>query len=280
MAVALALLTSLSYGVANFIGPRLSRELPLYSVLVPGQVAALLLSVGAIAMAGSAMPDGRSLAAAAAAGAANLWSMVALYRAATLAPFSLVAPLSASGTVIPVVVGLAGGDSLAVTTLLGIVLAIGGVVVATRRRDAAPDPESQVTRATAWALSSAAGLGVFLVLIAFASSGGVLWAVMASRAMMVVLLGVLVAAWAVTVVPPVGRLAHVAAPGVLLFAGTLAYSVATRHGSLSVVSVLGSLFPVVTLALAYVFLRERLDRVQGGGIAATLIGVVLVARQE
>ena len=44
-----------------------------------------------------------------------------------------------------------------------------------------------------------------------------------------------------------GRAALLAIPGLLLVAGTLLYTVAADHGQLSIVSVLGSLFPVFTV---------------------------------
>jgi drug/metabolite transporter (DMT)-like permease len=63
---------------------------------------------------------------------------------------------------------------------------------------------------------------------------------------------------------------------VLLFAGTLAYSAATREGDLSVVSVLSSLFPLVTVGLAYAA-GERVSARQAGGVAAALAGIVLIS---
>ena len=102
------------------------------------------------------------------------------------------------------------------------------------------------------------------------------WAVMLSRAaLLVVLVGVALAI-AAPLRAPVSRLPLLAVPGVLLFAGTLAYSAATREGDLSVVSVLGSLFPLVTVGLAYAA-GERVSRQQAGGVAAALAGIVLVS---
>ena len=63
-------------------------------------------------------------------------------------------------------------------------------------------------------------------------------------------------------------------PGLLLFGGTMLYTAATREGDLSVVAVLGSLFPVVTVGLAFALLGERLTRVQGAGAAAAMVGSV------
>jgi drug/metabolite transporter (DMT)-like permease len=59
--------------------------------------------------------------------------------------------------------------------------------------------------------------------------------------------------------------------------GNLAFIVATRDGNLSIVSVVSSLFPAATVALAYVFLHERLSRVQILGVVAALAAVALVS---
>jgi drug/metabolite transporter (DMT)-like permease len=55
------------------------------------------------------------------------------------------------------------------------------------------------------------------------------------------------------------------------------YALATRHGLLSVVSVLSSLYPLATVGLARVLLGERVRRVQEIGVVAALTGVLLIA---
>ena len=66
-------------------------------------------------------------------------------------------------------------------------------------------------------------------------------------------------------------------PGLLLLLGTVLYVLATEQGLLSLVAVLGSLFPVVTVGLGVWLLGERLSRAQGAGVAAALLGIVLIA---
>jgi drug/metabolite transporter (DMT)-like permease len=63
----------------------------------------------------------------------------------------------------------------------------------------------------------------------------------------------------------------------LAFAGVALYGAATLHGQLVIVSVLGSLYPVVIVLLAYRVLGERLDGAQQVGVAAVLCGVVLLS---
>ncbi len=65
--------------------------------------------------------------------------------------------------------------------------------------------------------------------------------------------------------------------GITILAADALYAVATTLGLLSVVAVLSSLYPVVTIALARLYLHERLTRVQLAGIAVTLCGAAIVS---
>jgi drug/metabolite transporter (DMT)-like permease len=59
--------------------------------------------------------------------------------------------------------------------------------------------------------------------------------------------------------------------------GNVLFAAAASQGLVSVVSVLASLYPVVTVVLARVYLRERVTRIQEAGAVGTLGGVVLVS---
>jgi drug/metabolite transporter (DMT)-like permease len=74
----------------------------------------------------------------------------------------------------------------------------------------------------------------------------------------------------------VRELPPVMVPGLLLVAGTISFAAATTAGLLSVVSVIATLFPVVTVALAVLLLGERLDGRQRLGVAAALAGVCVI----
>ncbi len=124
---------------------------------------------------------------------------------------------------------------------------------------------------------SAVCFGVFLASIAPAAQDAAGWAVLLSRVSLVTVLAVFVVRLGVASELVPRRLPVLAVPGLLLFAGTLSYAVATREGDLSVVSVLGSLFPVVTVGLAVGLDGERLRRAQTLGVFATIVGVVMLS---
>jgi len=309
LAVVLALGSSACYGVSNFIGPQLARRHTLVAVLAVSQLAALLACALYLAGDGGPALPTTALLLALLAGAGNAVGLIAFYRAAELGPLSVAAPIGALGAIVPVAWGLAGGDSLRAPQVVGIALAMAGGALAARspseplgrkqparpaahRRCPADAPRSggsaglgpvrtdacytDPRASVLWAAASAVAFGIFLTALPEASAEGQAWALFDARVALVVLL----AGWAG------GRLRDLrldrtvpalAVPGLLLVAGTLLYITAAEHGQLSVISVLGSLFPVFTVALGVGLLGERMSRAQAVGVAAAMSGVVLIA---
>jgi drug/metabolite transporter (DMT)-like permease len=278
LVLTLALGASLCYGVSNFLGPQLVRQHALVTVLVVSQVAALGACVLYLAVDGGRALPSPDMWLALLGGAGNAGGLIGFYKAAELGPLSVVAPIGAAGAVIPVVWGLASGDSPKPEQVVGLVLAMGGAVLVARRTAAAhhseryPNPRA----AALWAAASAVAFGVFLTALPKAAAHGRAWALLDARLVLVTLLAV----WAgrelasIRVAPASVVLA---VPGVLLVIGTIMYTTAAAHGQLSLVSVLGSLFPVVTVGLGVALLGERLSSVQALGVAAALTGIVLIA---
>ncbi|HEU0192861.1 MAG TPA: EamA family transporter, partial [Gaiellales bacterium] len=69
----------------------------------------------------------------------------------------------------------------------------------------------------------------------------------------------------------------VAAIGLMDTSANALFALATQHGYLSIVSVLGSVYPIVTVLLAQILLRERLTAIQAAGVVTALIGVAIVS---
>ena len=120
-------------------------------------------------------------------------------------------------------------------------------------------------------------LGLFVFFLGRASQhGGALSALVGARTGSLTLLGV----WALATRAPVtfGRATGaVVAVGVMDVAANALFALASREGLLAIVSVLGSLYPVPTVVLAHVVLRERISAVQRAGVLVALAGVAMVA---
>ena len=189
----------------------------------------------------------------------------------------VVAPLSSTAAVIPVAVGIATGDRPSTLQGIGVAIAIGGVILASREATDEAQTSPAISKGAGFALISAVGFGCFFLAIDRASDSDVLWAVTVNRTTSVLLL---TAALLITR-PKLGLkltdMRTLAIVGVLDIAANGFFALAATKGLVSVVAVLSSLYPVMTVILARVVLKERLRAIQRAGALAALAGVALIS---
>jgi drug/metabolite transporter (DMT)-like permease len=277
LAVALGLSSSLCWGLADFLGGIQSRRVSVLAVLLVSQGAGLLVVAIGIAIAQPSAPGIADLWPAAVAGLAGALALSAFYRALAIGTMSIVAPISATGAAVPVIVGIATGDRPSALQLAGIVAAVIGVILASRELDEDRPAGSPGATSIILALLAALGFGTFFVGMHDAADASVPWALFTARAASVA--GITVAVLAVRTPIPGDprRLAALALVGLLDVAANALYAWGSTEGLLSVVAVLGSLYPVTTVLLARAVLGERVRRIQEAGIVAALAGVALIA---
>ena len=214
---------------------------------------------------------------AAAAGAAGAAALGAFYHGLAIGTMSIVAPISATGAVIPVAVGLAGGDRPSGLQVAGVAIAVLGVVLASRELEEEGRGARRARRSVALALVAAIGFGSFFVGMDRAADADLYWALLLARSSSVAVAALAMAALRPPFAVPGRRLPALALVGVLDTSANALYAWASTEGLLSLVAVLGSLYPVVTVLLARAVLGERVRPVQNLGIVAALLGVVLIA---
>ena len=207
--------------------------------------------------------------------AATLWALgaeglgliglTAFYRALSIGTMSIVAPISATGVAIPVLVGIASGERPAALQAAGILLACAGVVLATRNPQAADEAARRSDRrAVVLALVAAIGFGSFFAGIDRAEeTGDVTWILLVTRLEAVAILLAAAAAIRPRLPSSPPALGLIAAIGLFDLLANLLFVLAAGRGLLSVVGVLGSLYPAVTVVLARLVLHERLTRRAG-----------------
>ncbi|MCW2623241.1 MAG: protein of unknown function transrane [Frankiales bacterium] len=274
-AVLLALLAAVLYGVANYVGPMLSRAHALASVLLVGQVASLAGAVVYVVVVGDARPATHLLVLGALSGICNAGGIGFMYVAAVRGPLSVVAPISAMGAVVPVVVAVVGGERPSALQLCGIPIALVGIVLTALRHEDASHHADRRTVVIA-ALGALAG-GGFLALLGKASVESTSWALLSNRAALLVTVAVAVTLLPGTVKIPWRSAPKLALPALMLLIASAAFALATTKGLLSVAAVLTSLNPVVTIGLAALLLGERLATRQQAGVVLALMGVALMA---
>jgi drug/metabolite transporter (DMT)-like permease len=210
------------------------------------------------------------------AGAGGGVGLVTFYRALSLGTMSVVSPLVACGAVVPFAISLATGERPAAVAVVGAVLALGGAVLASvdERRSASADR----SRAVVLAVVAALALGLFVYFLGLGSrEGDALSTLFGARVGSLALLIALAVVRRAPLTVSRASLGAVALVGLADVSANALFAVASGHGLLSLVSVLGSLYPIVTVLLAYALLGERLTRTQQAGVAVAMAGVVAIA---
>ena len=203
----------------------------------------------------------------------GLLGLVCFYTALATGQMGIVAPISSLSAVVPVTIGLVQGEQPSTMQLAGIVLALIGVILAS-----GPELNGKVDpRPVLLALFAAVTFGFCVYFMAIGARINPTMTVTAMRAVQVAIVIVLFLA-----IRNLGGLVKrdipmLATIGASDAGANVLYTFAASLGLLSVVSVLGSLYPIVTVLLAWWIHKERLMRVQYIGIAITFSGVALLA---
>ncbi len=276
-AVVLAFVSSVSWGAADFVGGLKSRALPLLNVLVASQGVGLILISVFVAVRAQGAPGGDFAVFAALSGVAGVIGLAAFYRALAVGNMGVVAPISATAAVVPVVVGIATGDRPGPVQVVGLALALIGVVLASREEVVGEGSSRRTARGAGLAIVSALGFGCFFLGMDKASDADVAWAMLVNR-----VTGFSLLLCAALILRPPVRVRRADVPALLLvgtldIAANATFAIATTKGLVSVVSVLGSLYPLTTVGLAAIVLRERPHRLAQAGVVTALLGVALVA---
>jgi drug/metabolite transporter (DMT)-like permease len=301
-AILLALASSVGYGVSDFLASRVAKRVaPVLLVLYSQVLQSVVLLVAVVVF---RQPyNAAALGWGTAAGVIGAAGLIAYYQALATGQTAILAPLAASGAVLPLLLDLARGESPGPVALAGLVVVLAGIAVtslasaerdeaapaptwhgppATRRRVAVPRPPLPVLLA----LVAAVAFGLFFVgvdLGGAAAGGSVLW----------VALGVQVGALPTTLFGALRRrgrrrlaiddpalLWPVALLTVLNLSGDAFLAYAVTRGDLAVVSVLASLAPVVTALLALALTAERPGGPQTAGAALAVLGTLVVSAAQ
>jgi drug/metabolite transporter (DMT)-like permease len=273
----LGLSSGLCWGAADFVGGLQSRRMPALAVTLWSQMIGGLLLLALLLLRGPVVSTGALWGIAA--GLCGGIALVLFYQALAIGTMSLVAPISACGTVVPVLVGFSQGEPLGPVTLIGMVAALAGIVFVSLQGGGVQTRQDQ-RPALVRALGAALGFGLFLTLIDRAASvpgASALWVNVWARAGSVPLLLVLQLASMRAPGWPGPNLVMVGCVGVLDTSANVLFALASQAGPLGMAAVLSSLYPVTTVLLSWALLAERLTWRQYLGVGLALLGVGLLA---
>lgn len=268
-----ALLSSISYGAADFLGGLATRRSGrVFAVVVLSQLVGLAAVVTALVFIGGDFEPGDA-AWASGAGISGSLGLVLLYRALAIGTMSVLAPISAVvGALVPVAWGLIAGEQPGVVALGALPVA----VVAIGLVGGGPGVGTLKGPGLAEALGAGIGFGGFFILIA-QSEAGELWTLTFIRVASISVLVLIAVSARMPLRPGAGVAGLVVAAGVLDMMANLLFVLAERRGLLTLVAIVVALYPAGTVLLARVVLNERISRVQLAGLGLAGAAVVMVA---
>ena len=275
MGVLLALISSLTWGVADFMGGLASRKAgPVHVLSVSYPAGAVVLTAIAILVIPGQLST-EVLMWGASAGVVGAVAIGLLYAALSRGPMGIVSPVTAvMAGAVPVLVGVSRGESLSALAIGGILVAGLAVVLVSRETG----EQARIRASTlGLALGSGAAIGVYLTLIGLAPVDSGVWAAVIGRWTSTVLLVVVLIFFARPFVRSGFPWLLVLASGVIDACANGVFQLASQRGMLSIVAVVGSLYPVATVTLAWVLLKERLNAVQLIGVALALIAAATLS---
>lgn len=251
-----------------------SRRAPLFGVVGLTQFAGVF---GALAMAvllRESLPTFPDIAWAAGAGIGGMVGISCLYRGLAVGRMGIVAPTTGVlAATIPIVFGFVAEGVPQPMTIAGIVGALIAVVLVTRAPGHGTDHPSGVE----WALVAGLAIGVFNICVGQFEGQSPFGLLVIIRLLQAAMMALLIVLWRQPWRLPRDLVPRIIVIGMLDMIGNAAFIVAAQVGALAVATVLSSLYPVTTVVLAIVILRERLTRSHVAGIALTAVSIALIA---
>jgi drug/metabolite transporter (DMT)-like permease len=275
-AVLLALAASASWGVSDFLGGLTSRRLTLPTVMAITTPLGVVAIGILVAIRGEPPPPAAFIGWGAVAGVLGAIGLASLYHGLSVGRMGVVAPISATAPLIPIVVGLARGDRPSAVQGIGIAFALVGMVLTSREHDAGSG-RTRVATGAIFGLIAAGAFGFSLVALDEAADADPYWATLVLRVASSLAVLAVVFAMRLPIRAPRAFWPVLVVVAMLDVGGTVLFSVSTTKGLISIVAAVIAFVPVFVALLARVFLHERLARIQVAGAAIAITGVTLIS---
>jgi drug/metabolite transporter (DMT)-like permease len=280
----LALASALTWGAGDFLGGLATRQAKAVSTTFTSQIVGLLGLVVVCLLGAGGTIVFSDLGWGVAAGLCAVSGLGLFYESMARGAFGPVASItSVMSGAIPILAGLALGERPSTFLLGGVVVAVLAIWLIAGEKRKPGDPEHSAI-ANIFALGGGALFGLYFVFLSRAGNSSGLWPLAAGRSAATLALGLTIAvmrktkskntAW----VPQGKSFRLSASAGLLDVSANALYFYASRNGLLSVVAVLASLYPVSTIVLARVVLREKLNHRRLVGMVVGLCAVSIIAK--
>lgn len=268
--------SAIAWGAGDYAGGIASRRSSAYRATWYGEAFGLLVLLAAAMVYRESPMPWQDWAWCVLAGALGATGLLILYRSLAAGQMSIAAPVSGlMAAALPVIVGSLLQGLPRPTTFLGFALALLAVWLVSQGEGASSQALARLSELRL-PLISGVCFGMYFILIHQGSQHALLWPMIAARCSGTISLTIFAAFQRELRMPRAALL-----PWILLNAagdigGNTFYILAGQVGRLDVAAVLSSLYSGVTVILAWLLLKERINRLQLSGILAALAAIGLL----
>lgn len=276
MTIFLSLLTAAIFGTGDFFGGLSAKRATILQVVV-GSHAIGLVGVTALAVLVADEFSWRAFVLGAIGGVFGGLGVGLLYRRLAVGPMSVVAPITAiTSASVPALWAALTGDSLSPLAWTGVGIALLAIGLVSSSNDG--DASDISLPVIAESLLSGVGFGAFFILIDATDAAAAPWPIAGARSATTFAILAFILATRAELLPRGQRVGWlIAATGMLDTASNVIFLYAANRGSLTIVAVLSSLYPISTVVLARLVLSERMTRLQLAGFVTALVATALIA---
>jgi len=269
-----ALASAALFGVSDFTGGLATRRLHPWVVAAWSQLIGVPILVIGLLVVAAPEVHRSDLVWGAVGGVFGVVGLAIMYATLAAGVMSVIAPIIGAGAAgIPVLWAVTTGESIDAMQWIGI--ATGGVAVALLSFQ--PGSGRMSRKLVVQALIAAFGFAIFFIALGQTNESSGLWPLVAARSLTIPIAFVMLTIRRPTTRVPRGSWGLVTTTGMFDMAANVAIVLAVQRGPLGVNAVLGSLYPVFTIAAAIVVLKERPTKLQLAAMALALTAILLLA---
>lgn len=267
------LASAISWGSGDFCGGLASKRTSVYGVVVISQFVSLLLLVliSLLFPEGAILP--KDILLGAVAGLFGATGLLILYSGLARGQMGIVAPVTAlMAALVPVVFSIIVEGAPLARQIAGFVVALISVWLISK-----PGTDSRINLDDLYLpILAGIGFGVFFILIDQVSESAIWWPLVSARTTSIIVVFLIALKIREISVPQSNQIPVIILAGILDTGGNAFFALATRLGRLDIASILSSLYPAVTVLLAWIILKERLTLQQWIGVGLMVPAVALI----
>ncbi len=266
---------ALSFGAGDFAGGIVTKKSPLFSVIIFSQLTGGLMLFGLASISGQTLPGLYDLFLGCCAGICGTIGLTCLYKGLSTGKMGIVAPVAAVvSAVFPVIVGIFIQGFPTILQLAGFALAIIAVWFLSGGKSKAPTLLSELKLPIAAGL----GFGMFFIIISQVSADSILWPLISARIASIALFLPIAKIKQKNLIPLKENFPMIILAGVCDAAGNTFFVLASKIGRLDISVVVTSIYPAITVLLAWLILKEKLTKAQWTGFWIVLFALILIAQ--